>query len=172
MWAFHKSTSLDKSLEPFFKKKKKTFRGNNEVIQNMKPQLYEHLQVAWKNVHGKEARLLLLDYQKARTRAGFTRAGAVANQQEPRRGALIWTGCGKELALSPCLRRPGFHFEVNATCPSIILFSELCCWFSSVTLVKAYDASVLWREHRNVMWKGSKKQFGTYKQGSKQTCLR
>lgn len=112
----------------------------------MKPQLYEHLQVAWKNVHGKEARLLLLDYQKARTRAGFTRAAAVANQQEPRRGALIWTGCGKELALSPCLRRPGFHFEVNATCPSIILFSELCCWFSSVTLVKAYDASVLWRE--------------------------
>lgn len=125
-----------------------------------------------KNVYGKEARLLLLDYQKARTTAGFTRAAAVANQQELRRGALIWTGCGKELALSPCLRRPGFHFEVNATRPSIILFSELCCWFSSVTLVKAYDASVLWREHWNVMWKGSKKQFGTYKQGSKQTCLR
>lgn len=60
------------------------------MIRIMKLQLYVHLKVARKkNICGEEARLLLLDNQKARTREAFTRAAAEANQQQLRRGALI-----------------------------------------------------------------------------------
>lgn len=121
------STS-DKSLKPLLKKTKK-LKVEKWGDSKHEPTALLASEGGRKKVHGGEARLLLLDYQKARTKAGFTRAAAVANQQELRRGALIWTGCVNELALSPCLHRPGFHFEVNARCPSIMLFSESCGCF-------------------------------------------
>lgn len=77
-----------RTLKKIFKKTK-NLRGNNEVIQKHETTSLLASEGARKNVHSEEARLLLLDYQAARTKAAFTRAAAVANQQELRRGALI-----------------------------------------------------------------------------------
>lgn len=109
-------------------KEKKTWVG---IIRWLKKGNHSFFGIrGWqKNVHDEEAKLLLVDYQKARTKAGFTRAAAVANQQELRRVALIWAGCVKELALSPVWSQrqmPINHF----------LFRVVLLFFCSVTLVK------------------------------------